>query len=369
MEPIFYKESKSEVSLNADTSLSSRLEIQIVSDPKDILKYLQLGISIPILQEFHKYILLTFEAYKAKAILLKEKFNTGLFSDHTDNVIGMTLVYDDGQETMFFGFFGIYDHNKHKISFLVDKLIEYAKEHKYSYIRGPVNIPAVIFGWGFMVEGSSKSLFVGCPVNPPVYQRVFLKKGFYVKFEEDRYDVVVIKMNPHTLKRRDGSLYDFSDYEVHNPPKDKIMEYREDMKSLHINYMPPSAQISPAHPINFKVHFDFIYKYGTESHIWVVYYKPTGKMVAWGYIIPNPFNKDRRGRTDSVSFHYWVVHPEHRRSGLAMLMYGATSLKVYREGLRWGSWPVGSENKANAAAARKMKGVRDRRHLILEFQL
>jgi hypothetical protein len=50
-------------------------------------------------------------------------------------------------------------------------------------------------------------------------------------------------------------------------------------------------------------------------------------------------------------------------------MFGFTSQKVYPEGIRWGSWPVGSENIANASAAQKMGGVRDRRHIILEYRL
>jgi len=221
-----------------------------------------------------------------------------------------------------------------------------------------------------MVPGSSKKLFIGCPINPPVYQETFLENKFYIKFEEDRYDVIVIKLNPFTLKRENGKpQYDYSKYEYCNPSKEEIPEIIDDFINLHMKYMPPSAQISPQHKYNAEAHQDFIYNFGTESMIWTVYYKPTNEMVACGFIIPNPFSRDSKGRIDSASFHDWVVHPDHRNKGLAMLMYGCTSKKVYREGLRWGSWPVGADNKANAAAAKKMGGLRDRRHLILEYKL
>ncbi|TFG26128.1 MAG: hypothetical protein EU532_10645 [Promethearchaeota archaeon] len=369
MQQINYKKNGFKDSLIEVNLKFPALEAQIIDDSKDILRYLHLGTSIPVVQEFYEFIIPTLKAYMAKAIILKEQYNNEIFTENTDNHVGLTLIYNNDQDTLFFGLFGVYDHSECKISVLIDELIKYAKSENYKYIRGPINIPAVIFGWGFMAEGSNKSQFIGCPVNPPIYQRCFQKKGFYVKFEEDRYDVVVIKMNPYNLKRRDGSLYDFGEYEYKNPKKEEIWDCYDEMKNLHMKYMPPSAQISPVHPINFKTHINFIYKYGTESHIWIVYHKPTGKMVAWGHLIPNPFSRDKRDRIDSASFHYWVVHPDHRRNGLAMLMYGATSQKVYREGLRRGSWPVGSENKANAKAAKKMKGVRDRRHLILELKL
>ena len=180
----------------------NELFIRISTNYEEILKYLHLGISIPILPEFVKYIIKTFKAYNVKALILEESKSDNLFGEKYDNVVGVSIIYDDGSEKMFFGFFGSYDHDKTKILFLVEKLIEYAKNNKYKYIRGPVNIPAVIFGWGFMEKGSNKSLFICCPVNPPIYQQVFLEKGFYIKFKEDRYDVITIKLNPYKLKKK-----------------------------------------------------------------------------------------------------------------------------------------------------------------------
>jgi len=107
--------------------------------------------------------------------------------------------------------------------------------------------------------------------------------------------------------------------------------------------------------------------------IWVVYHKPSKKMVASGYVVPNIFHMDNKGRMDSISFHDWVVDPKHRRKGLAMLMYGETSLRGMnrktKNFIKWGSWPVGSENIANKNAAEKMGGIKNRAHLIMEYEL
>lgn len=146
---------------------------------------------------------------------------------------------------------------------------------------------------------------------------------------------------------------------------------KDEYLRLHREYMPPSAQITPKSSKNFDNLVDFIFTHGTEEMMWVVYFKPTDEMVACGYVIPNCFSKDKKGRWDSVSFHDWVVHPDHRRAGLAMLMYGhtASNLMKPKGSGTWGSWPVGSENIANAKAAQKFKGVKDRTHLILELRI
>lgn len=345
----------------------AELNIRITEKLDEILKYLHLGINLPILPELHKYILVDFKSFKAKAILLEKEINKNRFGKNTDKVVGIVLVYDDQGSTLYFGYFGVYDHDAYKIEFLVDELIEYARRNKYKEIRGPINIPTVIYGWGFMVEGSSKDLFVGCPINPPIYQETFLKKGFYVKFEENRYYTVGLKMDPHKLPG-----YDFTEYEYINPGKEGIWDVIDEILRLHIEYQPPSAQITPKNSLNLKFLVDFIFSYGREWMVWVVYHKPTEKIVASGYLVPNIFHTDKHGRLDSVSFHDWVVDPIHRRKGLALLMYGETSLRAFnrktKSFYRWGYWPVGAENIANQKAAEKMGGFKSKTHLILEFK-
>ena len=345
---------------------NGKFTIRIVDSPSEILKYLHLGISIPILPELRKYILADIKSYRAKALLFENNIETEKFKSTTEKVEGIVLIYDDGGEILFFGYFGIYDHNREKIDFLINQLIKYARVNNYKKIRGPINIPTLIYGWGFMVEGSSKDLFIGTPVNPPIYQKLFFQKDFYIKFEEDRYYVPALKLNPHNLPK-----YDFTDYEYVNPGKDQIWNIIDGMLSLHIIYQPPSAQITPKKSLNLKSFVDFIFTFGKEWMIWVVYYKPTNEMIACGYVIPNIFHKDKYGRLDSISFHDWVVHPDHRRKGLAILMYGETSLrginKKTNNFIKWGYWPVGAENKANKSAAEKMGGIKKKSHLILEY--
>ncbi len=132
--------------------LNKNLTTDILTESNDILKYLNLGISIPILPEFHKCILEDLKLYNAKAITLVKNIDDDYFGGKTDKIVGITVVYGDGSDVLFFGCFRVYDHDAEKIEFLANSLLKYAKENGYNSIRGPINIPTVIFGWGFMVE-------------------------------------------------------------------------------------------------------------------------------------------------------------------------------------------------------------------------
>ena len=104
--------------------------------------------------------------------------------------------------------------------------------------------------------------------------------------------------------------------------------------------------------------------------LFFVRHKPSEKIVACGVNYPNPFRKNSQGKYDSCSFHGWAVDPEHRRKGLAFpLMFGATSLLMWKDKIRYASGPVGAENKANTGIAQKLVGSKGRTHIILEIKV
>ncbi len=339
--------------------------VRIITNPKEILRYLQIGINIPILPKFQKYVIRDIKNYRATAIILEEDISTDLFTEEEiDKVVGTSLIYTDNGDILFFGFFGVYDHDPEKIDFLIEVILNYAKESNFKYIRGPINIPTCIFGWGFMEKGSCKELFITLPVNPPMYQERFVKKGFYVKFRELHYHGTAWKLNPRKLKD-----YDFSDYEYMNPGKEGMLHLKNKFIKFHKMYLPLDSRITPNISGNAENLFDFIFENGEPWMIWVVYYKPTREIAAFGYCIPNPFSLDKKGRLDSVNFHSWIVHPIHRKKGLTKFMYGETSLRAMppKGSIRKGGGPVGSKNIANRSASLNLGFNYNRSHVILEY--
>jgi len=340
----------------SNLNLRKKLAIKFLNISNEIIKYLQLGTNIPIWHEFHKYILNDLKYFQAKSMLLQED----------GNPIGHILIYDEGGNTLYFGYFGVINHDADKIAFIIDKLLKYAKKNNYKLIRGPINIPAIIFGWGFMKEGSEESLYIGKPVNPPIYQDSFLKKGFFIKHEDKTWmGAPYPRINPWKIKK-----YDFDDYEYFNPVDiDDFLKLKSEFLRIHAENLPSSSQITPNVAGVVDNYIEFIFHYGYNFMIFFVRYKPTSKIVACGSYLPNPFRKNDNGNYDSCVLYSWAVEPEHRRKGLVMLMYGATSLQLWKEKFRYASGPVPADNVANTAMAYKLGGINSRIHLILEYKL
>jgi len=214
-------------------------------------------------------------------------------------------------------------------------------------------------------KGGLNNLFATNPVNPPVYQDLFAKKGFIVKNEQNTWEGFLPRINPHKMK-----AYDFSDYEYFNPKDfNDFKKYRNVLLKLQAKNLPPSARITPNIAEVMDNYIEYIFEFGYNFMIFFVRYKPTDKIVACGNYLPNPFRKDINGNYDSCIVYSWVVAPEHRRKGLAMLMYGATSLQAWKKKIRYGGGPMGNNIKSNAGMAVKIGGKIGRTRVILEREL
>ncbi|MFX1314869.1 MAG: GNAT family N-acetyltransferase [Promethearchaeota archaeon] len=340
----------------SDRNLKGKLSIKILEDSTEILKYLQLGISIPIWPEFNKYIRNDLEYFNAKSIILQED----------KNPIGNVLLFNDDESIVYFGYIGVLNHDPNKISFLIDRIINYAKNNNYKFIRGPINIPVIIFGWGFMKEGSFESLFSTKPVNPPIYQNKFQEKGFYILHED--YTLArsrLIRFNPWKLKQ-----YDFSDYEYFNPKDmEELFKYKSDLIRIHLENLPPTSRITPNVKGVIDSYFDYVFNFGYKFMIFFVRYKPENKIVACGTCLPNPFRKDAKGNYDSCIIYSSVVEPEHRRKGLGMLMYGETARQMWKKKIKYICGPIPTDNINTIAYAKKLGGIHSRTHLILEYEI
>ncbi|MFX0017597.1 MAG: hypothetical protein ACFFAK_11950 [Promethearchaeota archaeon] len=352
------------------------MRVEIINNPKEILDFLQLGINLPILPKFHKYILKSFEIFKPNAILIKkeERKDYKLSKSPINNVLGVCLVFRH-EDILFFGFFGAYNDEPSLIELLINNLLKYARINNYKYIRGPINVPAIIYGYGFSLETGFKeigvninNLFIACPSSHPIYNQIFLKMGFYEKYKEDFYYMPVIKLNPLKLK------YDYSDYEVLFPGKENIRSYINDILKLHINNMPKESLITPNSPQYANIIIDFIYDFGKPWMIWLVRYRPTQKIIGTAHIVPNVFGeRDSKGRYKTASFQHVVVDKEHQRRGLVLFLYGMGSLKATDKksgnNLKYGLGIVASNNKPSIAWVTKLGGQLFKRSIILEFRL
>ena len=330
-----------------------KIKSKIINDPNEILKKLELGISIPIWSEFYKYILYDLNFFQAKSMIFEKE----------GEAVGHVLIYNDQDNILYFGYVGVKDHNKKIIKYLIDELIKYAKLHNFKFIRGPINIPTVIYGFGFMEKGSFDDLFIGKPVNPPIYQQLFYKYGFSILHGEYTYEGPYFRVNPWRLKN-----YDFSEYEYFSPNNwQELMELKGEFLRINAENFPDSSKITPRIDGLFDNYAHFIITFGGYFMFFFLRYKPTKKIVACGCNLPNPFRKNEKGLYDSFVAYSYAIEKEHRGKSLVFLMGGANSLIGWKKKFRYGLVLTGNTDKKGGNIIERIGLTKSRTHLILQY--
>ena len=330
-----------------------KYEPVILKNPKKIIQHLHLGTFLPIRKDLKKYIKQDLLLAKAESlVLIYEGEKVGHF----------LYLMDLAKSIFYFGYFKVKNDDKRLIKLLLDQLKKIAKQRNCKVIRGPINIPTILYGWGFMEEHSDTTLSLGKPINPPIYQKIFLDSGFYVKFEEITWEGRMVKINPLQIPK-----YDFTDYQYVNPKdREHLNQLKPVILSLHAKNLPPSARITPDIEGSFDNYTDFVLDFGKLYMFFFVRHLPSDKIIACGTSFPNIFSTDEEEKFNHLIYYSWVVHPEHRRKGLALYMYGLTSSKARKDGYKIISGPIAKDNNANISLAQKFGTEHTRTHLILE---
>lgn len=323
------------------------LTVEIIENPNEILKYLQLGISIPVREDFYEFILHDLSVYQAKSLIVKEE----------NKVVAHTLAYNDGSEVLFFGFFGAINHKKTHIEFLLRKLLKFAQKEQYKIIRGPINPPTFIFGWGFMTEDSSKDLCVSKPVNPPIYQEVFAQNGFSVKSKQETWEGDIYLVPEEELKK-----YDLEGYEIHAPKEwDEIPNLKMPLLILSARNLAAESQVTPSPEKLFENFFSFAKKYGGIYMVKLLRHKQSKQFVGCFITLPDPI------RNNSFVGYSLTIDKEHRGKGLSVLLVKEIFDAAYENDVRYVSVPMEVNVVECRDLAENIFGLsHTRTHLILE---
>ena len=330
-------------------------EIKIVKDPKQILKLLNIGTNMLIWPEFEKYILHDLNHFQAKSLVLIK----------TLNVMGHVLIYHQDKEILYFGFFGAINDNKDIIEILLENLILYAKKNNFRSIKGPINIPTIIYGWGFMEKGSSKNFVIHKPVNSPIYNQVFFQKGFLVNFKELSYEG-----NIHQLPSQFIEKYDFSNYElVHFDNWDDFVNLKNEFFQLTARNLPSESIITPDSGSLFNNYMDFIKQYGDLFMIVFIRYRKTNKYVGCFLCIPNPFSKDENNFYNSFSLLSTVLDIKHRKKGLGWFAIKDILDNALKHHIRYITTCIGSDAVITREMSLKFGLTLKRTHVIFSYIL
>ena len=92
--------------------------IDIIENQEKIIENLHFGTNIPVLPEFYRFILSDFNKFNTKSIIVRLEWK----------IVGHALIYDAGDDILYFGFFRALNHEKNYIEFLINYIHEYAKK-------------------------------------------------------------------------------------------------------------------------------------------------------------------------------------------------------------------------------------------------
>lgn len=333
---------------------TSMYSIEIEDKPEEILKWLYIGTNLPVWSEFYSYILHDINTFQAKSLLLKEY----------GNIVGHVLIYNENADILYFGFFGILNHESNKIVFLLNELIKYSRQKNFKKILGPINVPITIYGWGFMEKGSDANLYIGKPINPPIYQEIFLDNGFIVKTKELSVEGPVLNYGKKILNK-----FDNKNYMVFNPKTWKeVIDFKSNFFKLNAN-LPHQSVITPGTENLYENYINFIREYGALFMITFLKYTVTNEIVGCFFCIPNPFRKDENGVYDSYMAFIILVDKAHQTKGLGGLLGFYTAQRAWENNIRYNSTPMDSKAKRSIALTKKFDQEPKRAHLILEYSI
>ena len=279
-----------------------------------------------------------------------------------ENIAGHVLVYHENTEILYFGFFGILNHEANKISFLISKLIDYGKKNNFSKIVGPINIPTLIYGWGFLEKDGTTNLYIGKPINPPLYQDLFFQKGFTVKSKELSLEGPVLKFSESML-----SNYDSENYDMFHPKNWKeVLEFKQTFFELNAN-LPPGSVITPGINNLYENAVEFLKNYGHLFMITFLRHKPTNQIVGSFVCLPNPFRKDDEGIYDSYVVYSILVDKKHQAKGMGGILTLTAVNEAWKNKIRYNSSPFESKASRSISLGKKFGLKIKRTHLILEY--
>jgi GNAT superfamily N-acetyltransferase len=307
---------------------------------------LHFGTQIPVKKEFHEFILSDFKVFQPISLLLKEN----------GSIKGHCLLFQV-DKILYFGFFNIKDHDPIKIDYLIKKLISYAEKHHCQTIIGPINIPTIIYGWGFMEEGSVSSLFRAKPINPAIYVDKFKEYEFTIKTQQFSWEGPLPTIDQEILKG-----YDFHDFEIIDLASwEEFKDYTEAVIALNFRNFPPESLLTPKVEQVAQNYVNFFMKFGDLYMVSLLKEKNKDKIIGYISSLPNPF------RADSFSLYTMALDEEYRNEGLGWYLVKSVLDKGRVHGMKYMSSPIERSNRITQVMSKRGGLKLLRTHSIFKY--
>lgn len=304
------------------------------------------GTNLPVRGDFRQYIEFEFNHLCVHQIVAT--------IDH-DIAGHMILFKEKGKDILYFGFFGANKSNLKNIThYLIDYMIDCARKSKCTRIRGPINLPTTIFGWGFYESGDT-SIASGTPYTNPAYIDIFKEAGF-----KTWHTILWFKLP--TIDVKSNCQYEVMNADFEN--KDWALPCIK----LQERLFPESARLTPGRTMEaFDMNLKFMESYGYKECVYRAY--DQGRLVGMAYCTPNPYDLDENGKCKSALLMGAATEPEYQNKGLLKDLFKVFWQNCKRLGITHGEYLVGADNAPSIAVVKGIGGKLNRTYHIMEYQI
>jgi hypothetical protein len=335
--------------------IQESIVVKKLTDPNQIFSNLQNGTNLPVTEALKKYIVSEIERMNAFSIVLEDNSQQdNSQQDNSQQVIGHCLLYE-WESVLYFAFFQTKNDDVKIISELIDQIIAIAKDHKCTAIRGPINLPPIIYGYGFAEEDSDEDVFATAPFSSPVYIEIFEQRKFSVWHRVLHFRVPLMPIS--LQKKWDVGPVDFSHPET----------WKKEFIEIQMKVFPPSAQVTPNRAPAFNDYMEFIQEFGYQEM--VAFARDNGKVIGTGWGTPDPFNLTAKGKCKNIVLFGGAILPEYQKQGVLKEMIFDFADKVAKTGIRWGEMPIADDNIGSITMAKSYGGRQTRSHVIMGIDL
>lgn len=333
--------------------------VEFIKEPQEILDILTKTSIYPLTWDsFPEIIIHDLTYFSAKLLLLKEN----------ENISSHILLYWINDEILYFGH--VHAVSVEKLEKLIKELLDYARSGFFQKIIGPINIPTILYGWGFLKKGGEDTLSLAKPINPPWMQETFFKHLFKIKIEYYTWEGIFVDLHsdPPQLTGMEDVDYEFPDYEILQ------VKTWEELKALKMKYfllsganLSPESQVTPDVMNLFDNYLKFIIKYGDPFMFGFLKHLPSNSLVGLINAFPNPFKKQDKGK--SMVVFVFVLNKEHRDKKLGMWMAHDLLTRAMNKGYTHLTAPIERNQMESQGMCKKLGLSHTRTHLVLKFDL
>lgn len=234
--------------------------------------------------------------------------------------------YSYGQQIPIFGW--LRGHTPEIISYLLITIENYVKEQGYSHLRGPINFPSILGGWGLHLEGESLEDLIEIPRSTPILKDILTSCGFQC---EAKYYMIEYQGD-----RNLSETFEWVSFEFISWPIPKLLGHPEILKQLQAliqaNFSNRLPDTSAENQMETIIRYLAAVDHGEDFYV-IVRNKATQEIAGLCVDIPNMFEVWRGKPMTMTNINSLIIAPNYRSKAFSHFIYLPIAAALHKRGI------------------------------------